>query len=150
MTIDKLFRYGSISDQLGAFTFTDQSSDKGIKWQIEVKGKGSDIIHAYKDGKFRGQYEWYLNKKKSSKYDIQQYFLNKYVSDLNQYIASMKSFDFTYQRSDDHRKWKAGSEHSKNLESMYSKLSDSDKKKAHKEFTKHHKTKTEFNSFSGN
>jgi len=145
-----LFKYADINDNLKDLKYTDQSSDKGIKWQIDIKGKGNDIIHAYKDGSWRGQYEWYLNKKKSSEYDIQQYFLNKYVSDLDQYIASMKAFDYTYQRSDDHRKWKAGSEHSKNLETMYSNLSNSDKKKAHKAFIKHHKSSTDFNSFSGN
>jgi len=139
MVLIKLFQFGAISDHLDDLIYTDQSSDKGIKWQIEVTGKGSDIIHAYKDGKFKGQYEWYLNKKKSSEYDIQQYFLNKYLSDLEKYSALLDSYEPS-KRNHRHFKsldeWKA---QSKELADAYSELSTSDKKKAQKEFDKRFK-----------
>lgn len=149
MELIKLFQYGAISNYINDLIYTDQSSDKGIKWEIEVKGKGSDLIHAYKDGKFRGQYEWYLNKKKSSKYDIQQHFLNKYVSKLDQYIFDMKGFEIDKK---EHRHFKSQDEYktqASNLTDLYKQLSKSDQKKAYTEFIKIHKTNTEFNDFIG-
>lgn len=149
MAVIRLFLYGGISDQLDDVIYTDQSSDKGIKWQIEITGKGSDIIHAYKDGKMKGEYEWFLNKKKSSKYDIQQYFLNKYVSKLDQYIFDMKGFEIDKK---DHRHFKSQDEYktqASNLTDLYKQLSKSDQKKAYTEFIKIHKTNTEFNDFIG-
>jgi len=149
MTVIRLFQYGAISNQLDDVIYTDQSSDKGIKWEIEVKGKGSDIIHAYKDGKMKGEYEWYLNKKKSSKYEIQQYFLNKYVSKLDQYIFDMKGFEIDKK---DHRHFKSQDEYkaqASNLVDIYKELSKADQKKAYTEFTKKHKVDRDFRSFSG-
>lgn len=149
MELIKLFQYGAISNYISDLIYTDQSSDKGIKWQIEVKGKGSDLIHAYKDGEFRGQYEWYLNKKKSSKYDIQQYFLNKYVSKLDQYIFDMKWFEIDKK---DHRHFKSQDEYraqASNLVDLYKQLSVADQKKAYREFIKTHRTGVNFDEFNG-
>ena len=148
-TVIRLFLYGGISNKLDDVIYTDQSSDKGIKWEIEVKGKGSDLIHAYKDGKFKGQYEWYLNKKKSSKYDIQQYFLNKYVSKLDQYIFNMKEFEIDKK---DHRHFKSQDEYraqASNLVDLYKQLSSADQKKAYTEFIKTHRTGVKFDEFDG-
>ena len=138
-----------ISDNLNDIIYTDQSSDKGIKWQIEVLGKGTDVIHAYKDGQYIGQYEWYLNKKKSSKYDIQQYFLNKYISKLDQYISSVKSFDVYYMMSDDNRAYKAGLNHANELIKQYSELSGTEKKKAHQAYIDSKKKNVDFKDFRG-
>ena len=147
--IINLFTYAGISDNLKDVIYTDQSSDKGIKWQIEVVGKGKDLIHAYKVGPYLSHWEFYLNKKKSSKYDIQQYFLNKYVSDLDRYIAAVNSFDSTHQYSDDSRAYKRGQNQAQNLRDLYSRLSSSDKKKAHKAFVDTTKNNVDFNGFSG-
>ena len=149
MQVINMFLYGAISNHLDDVIYTDQSSDKGIKWQIEIKGKGSDTIHAYKDGKFRGQYEWYLNKKRSSKYDIQHYFLNKYVPVLDQYLAALKSFDFYYQMADDSRAYKRGQAQAEELKQLYSKLNSSDQKKAHKEWLNKTKTQVDIKQFQG-
>ena len=117
--IMNLLEYGDIKSRLEDVEFEDQSSDKGIKWEVTViGGKGIDVIHAYKKTTYRGEYELYLNKKKSSEYEIQQYFLNKYVSDLEKYVASMKSYDIHYEKSDDSRAYKRGSEHAKKLKDM--------------------------------
>lgn len=149
MTVINMLRYGGISDKLDDAIYTDQSSDKGIKWKIEVKGKGSDTLHAYKDGKMRGDYEWYLNKKKSSAYDIQQYFLNKYVSDLDKYIAAMKAFDVYYEMADG-KAYKAGAAQADNLKVLYKALSKADQKKAYDAFVKtHKKSDKDFDTFYG-
>lgn len=147
--ITNLFGYAGISDNLKDINYTDQSSDKGIKWEIEIKGKGKDLIHAYKVGPYLSHWEWYLNKKKSSEYDIQQYFLNKYVSDLDRYIAAAKGFDSTYQYADDSRAYKRGQNQAQNLIDLYSKLSNSDKKKAHKAYVNATKNNVDFNDFRG-
>jgi hypothetical protein len=149
MKMIRLFQYAAISNYLDDVEYTDQSSDKGIKWQIKIKGKGTDIIHAYKTDKYKGSYEFYLNKKKSSEYDIQQHFLNKYVPALDQYLAAVKGYDYTYQRSDDSRAYKKGGEQKKDLIDLYSKLSNSDKKKAHAAFSKKTKSNPDFASFTG-
>lgn len=145
----KLFIYGGISDHIDDLIYTDQSTDKGIKWQIEVKGKGSDTIHAYKDGKWISQYEWYLNKKKSSKHEIQQYFLNKYLAPLDLYLTYLKSYDSTYMYSDDSRAVNVGAAQAKNLRDLYAKLSSSDKKKAMNAYADMFKAQIEPKSFNG-
>lgn len=147
--ISNLFTYANISDNLKDVNFTDQSSDKGIKWEIEVSGKGKDLIHAYKIGPYLSHWEWYLNKKKSSTYDIQQYFLNKYVSALDQYMSAVKGYDSTHQYSDDSRAYNRGRQQSQNLKDLYAKLSNSEQKKAHKFFVDTTKSNIDFNGFAG-
>tara|TARA_B110000090_G_scaffold152958_1_gene167886 strand:- start:112 stop:1050 length:939 start_codon:yes stop_codon:yes gene_type:complete len=136
-----------VSDQLKKVEYTDSSNDKGIKWEVLVNGK--DVLYLYKTNTYMGQYEIYLNKKKSTEYDVQQYFINKYLSDLDKYTSSMDGYDVNYQRSDDNRAYKAGAAHSKKLSDMYSKLSSSDKKKAHAAFVKRHRTDSTFKDFLG-
>jgi hypothetical protein len=149
MKMIRLFQYASISNHLDDVEYTDQSSDKGIKWQIKIKGKGTDIIHVYKTDKYKGSYEFYLNKKKSSEYDIQQHFLNKYVPELDQYLAAVKGYDSTYQYSDDSRAYKRGQNQAQNLKDLYDKLSSSDKKKAHKAYVDATKNNVDFKTFGG-
>jgi len=94
-------------------------------------------------------YEFYLNKKKTSEYDIQQLFLKKFVTPLDQYLASMKSFDKYHAYADDHGAWKRGTAHADRLREMYKVLKSAEKKKAYKEFVKKHKTELPFKDFSG-
>tara|TARA_R110000772_G_C13292466_1_gene438160 strand:- start:1923 stop:2471 length:549 start_codon:yes stop_codon:yes gene_type:complete len=149
-TLVNLLKYGEVNQRLGKIEFEDQSTDKGIKFEVTINGsKGKDILHAFKDGKMRGEYEWYLNKKKSSSYDIQEYFLNKYVSELEQYIAMAKAFDINYEYADG-KPYKEGKEQAIKLRDVYGKLSTSDRKKAYKEFIKiHKKSDRDVNSFTG-
>ena len=147
--LNNLFKFGGISNQLKDLIYTDQSTDKGIKWEIDVKGKGSDIIHAYKNGKMRGDYEWFLNKKKSSKADIQDYFLSKYVSKVEQYYSLLKNFDIDKKY---HKHFKSQDEYNSqvnNLKDLYNSMSDSEKKKAHKQYVKAFKKDVEFSEFKG-
>jgi hypothetical protein len=150
MKIMNMLKYGGINNHLEDVEFEDQSNDQGIKWEITVIGRqGIEKIHAYKKTTYRGEYELYLNKKKSSEYEIQQYFLNKYISELDTYIASMNSYDIHHDRSDDSRAFKAGSAHAKQLQDMYANLSSSDKKKAAEAFAKKHNVKTDYKTFNG-
>ena len=136
-----------VADQLKKVEYNDASNDKGIKWEISINGK--NVLYLYKTSTYRGQYEIYLNKKKTSEYDVQQYFINEYLSDLDKYKTTMDGYDSTYMRSDDSRAYKAGAAQSKKLSDMYSKLSSSDKKKAHSSFVKKHKTDSTFKDFLG-
>ena len=148
--MNNILTYGGISDHLEDIEFNDQSSDRGIKWEIRIFGeKGSDTIHAYKKTTWQGDYEFYLNKKKSSKSDIQQYFLDAYVSDLDNYIASMKSYDVHYQKSDDSRAYKRGASHAEELKQMYAKLSSKDQKAAAEAYAKRHDVKVDYKTFKG-
>lgn len=126
--------------------------DKGIK--IEVKLKSGDTIHAYKIGKYAGDWEYYLNGKKAGRRgtrDELTSILYNTISNLDKYILGIKSHDFNYNYSDDHRKWKSSSNSEGSLIEIYSKLSNSDKKKAYNEYLKHAPkgTDVKFNEFSG-
>ena len=61
----------------------------------------------------------------------------------------MKAYDFNYERSDDPRAYRKGDEQKKELISLYSNLSTSDKKEAYKQFSKTFDIKTPFKSFIG-
>lgn len=148
-TIINMLIKGGVSNTLDGVKFEDQSSDKGIKWQISVKGKGTDIIHAYKKTTFIGDYEFYLNNKKTSKYDIEQYFLDKYLTDLERYINAMNSYDSTHMYSDDSRSRKSGESQASQLKALYVKLSTADKKRATAEYESVFKIKVDPVSFKG-
>lgn len=150
MKLIHLFQYAGISNQINDTIYTDQSSDKGIKWQIEVIGPGrKDLIHAYKDGKWRGQYEWYLNKKKSSTADIQKFFLDLYVSKTELYYHMLKNFDIDKKS---HAHFKSQDEYkvqAKKLADLYDSMSTKEKKVAHQRYTKFFKQDIQFDQFKG-
>jgi hypothetical protein len=142
MTIINLLTYAGISDNLDDVEYEDQSTDKGIKWQITIKhAEGQDILHAYKKTNWRGQYELYLNKKKSTAYDIQQTFLKKFISSLDQFLAFVKSYDFYADYIDDGRQWSDATANNNDIVKNFNSLSASDKRKAKKEILKHFNSK---------
>ena len=87
----------------------DQSSDKGIKFFIELKG--GDHIHMYKISDYRMSpetgWEYYFNKKKMSYNDLYRMLEDEYQSKLEQFLKYFKSYDFYAQYIDDGRQWKA-------------------------------------------
>lgn len=145
-----LFLYAGISNHINDMNYTDQSTDKGIKWQIEVIGPGrKDLIHAYKVDKWRGQYEWYLNKKKSSKADIQKFFLDQYVSKTEQYYHLLKNFDIDKKS---HAHFKSQDEYkaqAQKLADLYDSMSTKEKKVAHQRYMKFFKQDIQFDQFKG-
>ena len=90
-----------------------------------------------------------LNKKRSSKADIQHYFLDKLISTLDQYLAQLKGFDFYYHMADDSRAYKRGQAQADALKQLYSKLNSSDQKRAHAEWLKASKTQVDIKQFQG-
>jgi 8-oxo-dGTP pyrophosphatase MutT (NUDIX family) len=112
---------------------TDQSGDKGIKFEFKLST--GDTVHAYKNSNWRGEYEWFVNKKKMDKRDIQNNFFDK-LDSLDKYLRQLKGHDWYYQYADDNRAFKSGQASSTNLANAYSDLSSGDKKKAYKEFLK--------------
>ena len=150
MKLIHLFQYAGISNQINDTIYTDQSSDKGIKWQIEVIGPGNkDLIHAYKDGKIRGSYEWYLNKKKSSLAEIQKFFLDKYVSKTELYYHMLTTFDRDKRQ---HRHFKSQDEYkaqAKKMADLYDSMNNREKKVAHQRYMQFFKETIDFNEFKG-
>jgi hypothetical protein len=109
----------------------DQSDDQmGIKFQVTLTS--GDIIHGYKVGPLRSQWEWYLNKKKKKNQDIYQELETTMYSPYERWERQYNMFDSTYQYSDDPRAYREGSAHDKFVKSLYDKLSTADKKKADK------------------
>jgi len=109
----------------------DQSDDeKGIKFEITLKN--GDVIHAYKTGSWRMQWEWYLNKKKSDIGEISEYLEGKIYKPYERWQRHYDGRDKFYMFSDDHRAYQSGSAHEKYIKSLYDKLSSADKKKADK------------------
>lgn len=112
----------------------DQSDEKkGIKFEIKLIN--GDIIHAFKIGNYYNEWEWYLNKKKKSAKDIKEHLSSTLLSAYDRWEMNFNSFDSYYMYSDDHRAWKSGVEHEKQIIKLYSDLSTNDKKKAYKKYT---------------
>lgn len=114
----------------------EQSDDKkGIKFQINLTN--GDTIHAFKIGRFWGQWEWYLNKKKKNSNDIKKYLSEALMSPLELWQLNFAGFDRYYMYADDSRAYNSGSAHEKSIVDMYNKLSSADKKKAYKIYTEY-------------
>ena len=70
----------------------DQSDEnKGIKFQFKV---GKDLIHMYKVNSWRGQWEYYLNKKKSNSDQVRDYLEKEHLSALDAFLKHAGSFDY--------------------------------------------------------
>jgi hypothetical protein len=109
----------------------DQSDDeKGIKFEISLKS--GDTIHGYKTGPWSMQWEWYLNKKRSSKGEIRDYLENKIYKPYELWQRHYDGRDKFYMYADDNRAYQSGAAHEKFIKTLYDKLSSSDKKKADK------------------
>lgn len=126
----------SISNQISGLEFDDLSSDKGIKWQITIKGKGTDTIHMYKVDNWRGQYEWYLNKKKANRDEIESYLQKKYMDNLDIFLQSAKGYDYYADYIDSGREFKQVTDNNTAIEKMFAQLSTADKRAAVKELLK--------------
>lgn len=135
---DRVFNIKSIDDQ---------STDSGIKF--EVKLDNGDILHLYKNGKFRGEWEFYLNKKKTDSNKVLKHFIDK-LTPLQQYIRGLKIEDWNSQYSDDYRMYSKKGEDIDFI-GLYKKLNNSDKKKAYNAYLKHGpNTKApDFKTFAG-
>ena len=121
----------------------DQSSDKGIKFFVQLKG--GDHLHMYKVSDWQRSpedgWEYYFNKKKMSYYDLYKMLEDEYQSKLEQFLKYFKSYDFYAQYIDDGRQWKAATANNDRLADRYKALSKSEQKKAKKEILKHFKSK---------
>ena len=110
----------------------DQSiEDKGIKF--EIKFNSGDTIHAFKVDNWRGQWELYFNKKKSSEGDIKNYLksqLEATSTPFENWKQTYDGFDTRYQYSDDPGVYRAGVAIQQKLNDLYDKLSPDDKAKA--------------------
>jgi hypothetical protein len=110
--------------------------DKGIKFEAKV---GKHTIHVFKVGSSRGQWEFYLNKKKIESSDLKSRLEKENMSDLELFLKYAKSYDFYYQYIDDGGKYRAAQRNNSAIEDRFNKLSRSDKKKANKELVKYFK-----------
>lgn len=126
----------SISKQIKSLEFDDLSSDSGIKWQITIKGDGTDTIHMYKIDDWRGQYEWYLNKKKTDRNEIESYLQKKYMDNLDIFLQSAKGYDYYADYIDSGRDFKQATDKNTAIEKMFAQLSTADKRTAVKELLK--------------
>jgi hypothetical protein len=93
----------------------------------------------FKVGNWRGQWEFYLNKKKIESSDLKSRLEKENMSDLELFLKYAKSYDFYYQYIDDGGKYRAAQRNNSAIEDRFNKLSSSDKKKANKELVKHFK-----------
>lgn len=126
--------------------------DKGIKYEVTLKN--NKVVTAYKTGKFAGDWEFYLDGKKAGRRGTRQELANllyKDISDLDRYLLALRSYDWNYMYSDDHRAYKRGSNSSDSLVELYSKLTGREKRIAYAEFIKrapkeHH---VDFKEFGG-
>jgi len=114
-------------------SISDESSDKGIKFKIVI---GKDVVHMYKVGSYRYEWEFYLNKRKSSKYEISNYFADKLLSPYEKVLRSLLSYDFTTDYIDSGSQYKKATESNNEKIKEFNKLSKSDKNKVIKSLIK--------------
>ena len=112
---------------------TDMSNENGIKFEFKVD---KDTIHMYKLGSFVGQWEFYLNKRKTKGADIKDYLENKYLKDLDKFLQYAPSYDYNVAYIDDGRQYKKAQANNQFILNLFDNLSNSDKKKAIKQLKK--------------
>ena len=116
----------------------DQSvEDKGIKYELKI---GKDIVHAFlRNGRsiyLDTDWEFYLNKKKISAYDLREHLESTLMSEIEVFLKYAFSFDFYSGYIDDPRRYREVESNNAVIKDMFNKLSSGDKKKAVKELLK--------------
>jgi hypothetical protein len=107
----------------------DQSvEDKGIKFEIVLKS--GDVIHAFKSGLMRSEWDWFINSKRSNINSIFDLLLDKIHSPLEKWKYLYDKFDSAYYYSDSAASRKSGEKSKQKLDAAYKDLSGSEKKKA--------------------
>jgi hypothetical protein len=109
---------------------------KGIKFEAKV---GKNLIHMFKVGGLRGQWEFYLNKKKVSEADLEAALEKDNMSDLDLFMKKVGSFDFYADKIDNGGQWRQAKFNNSAVKKVFDKLSSSDKKKAIKLMYKKYK-----------
>ena len=110
--------------------------DKGIKFEVKV---GKNTVHMFKTDSWRGQWEFYLNKKKIDSRELKRTLEKDNLSDLEIFLKYVESYDFYSQYIDSGAQWRAAEANNKAIEKRFDELSTSDKKKAKKEIYKRFK-----------
>jgi len=106
----------------------DMSDDKkGIKFEIKV---GKDIIHMFKTGNYRGSWEYYLNKKKSSESKVQDHLEAANMSQVEKFLKHVAGYDFWADYIDNGGQRNDAVSNNKSIEDIFNSLSKSDKKEA--------------------
>ena len=105
----------------------DQSTDKGIKFQFKI---GKDTVHMFKVGRWLGQWEFYLNRKKSDKAKIRTHLEDNNMSALDKFIKYATGYDYHVAYIDDGRAYKNAKANNSYIRDLFDGLSNSDKKKA--------------------
>ena len=109
----------------------DQSTDKGIKFQVTLSE--GDVIHMYMVAKWRmsvDSWEFYLNKKKTNAIDLIKTLEGKYMSELEKFLKYAFSYDFYAQYIDDGRQYKNATANNERILANFKALSSKDKKGA--------------------
>ena len=112
----------------------DQSEDdKGIKFEFKI---GKDLVHMFKVSNWRGQWEFYLNKKKMDANEIRKELEKKHMSDLDKFLKYASGYDFYAEYIDNGRQYNEALANNAEIKRMFDTLGSSDKKKAVKELLK--------------
>ena len=101
--------------------------DKGIKFEVKV---GKNLIHMFKVGGWRGQWEFYLNKKKITSSELETTLEKDNMSDLDRFMKKFGSFDFYADMIDNSGQWRDAKFNNSAVKKLFDELSASDKKKA--------------------
>lgn len=106
----------------------DQSvDDKGIKFQAKVN---DDVIHIYKVGRWLGQWESYLNKKKTPGNKIYSALEDSTFTNLDKFLRRAKGYDFNASYIENLKQMKAAEFKNSSIMELFNSLTNSEKKKA--------------------
>ncbi len=121
-------------DDIWIESIEDQSvGDKGIKFEFKI---GKDTVHALKNGKMRGEWELYLNRKKITGNKLRDYFDSSLISPIERFLKYAGGYDFNAAYIDDGRQYRNAIGNNAAIEKEFNALSSSDKKTALKAIIK--------------
>jgi hypothetical protein len=115
-------------------SITDESTDQGIKFKILLD---NDItIHMFKLGSWRGQWEYYLNRKRISAYDLENKLDNIFLTSVDTFLKYVRNYDFFVDYIDDGARYRAVLANNNKIEQIFKDLSVIEKEEAIKKMNK--------------
>lgn len=103
---------------------------KGIMFKIELSD--GTLIHMVKIDRWRGQWQYYLNKKQITDRDLQKELDKQFLSPVDKFIKYVKWYDFYADYIDDGGQHRGVKKSNENIENMFNELSPKDKREAWK------------------
>lgn len=106
---------------------TDQSTNKGIKFEFKI---GKDTIHMFKLGNWRGEWEFYLNGKKTTGVKLTDYLETNHLDNVERFLKRAKGYDYNVIYIDSGKQYNDAQRLNTSILNLFDSLTATNKKKA--------------------